>query len=458
MRSADHLLARLRRSEVRTALRIGSWITLLVAVQAFLLYAFVAREYHEEAEQDLALHTEWVSDRMSARSDPGTFAQTMADLGTRAGLGVRRVDHDGGVRATAGRWPAAGARRYAATGLWSGLRLSTRTTQYLLRRVELPDGGHLEVALSLDRYATELREVRNGLAGILALSLVGALVVGWAATRRSFAPLRAATQALDALDAGALQTRLPDRGTGDFLDQHAAVLNAALERIATAIARLRSFSADVAHELRTPINRIAAVADASLLVDDPARSREAVHQIVESARGLTSMIDALLLLAQLEEGRRPLTNGPIAVRPWLEGLLSLYRPACTERGIAISDRIDAGVVSAERSLLDRAVCNLLDNAVSHGARGGRVDLTASESANGVEIAVSDAGPGISESDRHRVFDRFVRLDSARSSPGTGIGLSVAFAIARAHGGTLRVDTSRLGGARFVLSIPHRDLD
>lgn len=87
-----------------------------------------------------------------------------------------------------------------------------------------------------------------------------------------------------------------------------------------------------------------------------------------------------------------------------------------------------------------------------------MDLTASESADGVEIAVSDAGPGISESDRRRVFDRFVRLDSGTLVARDEIGLSVAFAIARAHGGTLRVDTSRLGGARFVLSIPHRDLD
>jgi signal transduction histidine kinase len=456
MRSADRLRARLRRSEVRAALRIGSWITLLVAVQAFLLYAFVAREYQEEAQHYLASHAEWLVEGLNGRSDDRSFAQLVTALGTADGIGARRVDRDGSMRATAGRWPPRGAKRFAETGPWSGLWLSSSQEQYLLRLVDRPDGDRLEVALSLDRYARELREVRNALAAILALSLAGALTVGWAASRRSFAPLRATTRALDALDAGALQTRLPDRGTGDFLDQHAAVLNAALERIATAIARLRSFSADVAHELRTPVNRIAAVADAGLLVADPARSREALHQIVESARGLGSMIDALLLLAQLEERRRPLVNATIPVRPWLGGLVSLYRPACLERRIALTERIDDLVVYGERSLLDRAICNLLDNAISHGASGGRVELAASESAASVELAVSDAGPGISELERRRVFERFVRLDPARSSPGTGIGLSVAFAIARAHGGTLLLEESPLGGARFVLSIPKNE--
>lgn len=452
MRSPDRLLSRLRRSEVRAALRIGSWITLLVALQAFLLFAFVAREYQEEAEQDLGLHAEWVAAGMSARSE--AFVTTMADLGAREGLGARRVARDGSIRDVAGRWPSENEQRHTAAGPWSGLWLMAGAEQYLLQSSNLADGDLVEVALSLDRYVQELREIRNGLIGILALSLVGALAVGWLATRRSFAPLRAATQALAALDAGALQTRLLDRGTGDFLDEHAAVLNAALERIAAAVAQLRSFSADVAHELRTPVNRIAAIADASLLVEDSAdRSREAIHQITESARGLAAMIDALLLLAQLEEGRQPLANAPIAVRPWLEGLVSLYRPACSERHIAITDRIDDLVVSGERCLLDRAVCNLLDNAISHGGRDGSIEVTANERADGVEIAIADAGPGISESDRRRVFDRFVRVDPARSSPGTGIGLSLAFAIARAHGGTLRVETSRLGGARFVLSIP-----
>jgi signal transduction histidine kinase len=146
------------------------------------------------------------------------------------------------------------------------------------------------------------------------------------------------------------------------------------------------------------------------------------------------------------------------VRAWLDGLLSLYGPACDERRIVITSQIEDLLLVGERSLLDRAVCNLLDNAISHGARGGRVDLRARRTADGVEIAVSDAGPGISDIDGRRVFERFVRLDPARSSPGPGLGLSVALAIARAHGGALRLADSALGGACFVLSIPGTSFD
>ena len=173
---------------------------------------------------------------------------------------------------------------------------------------------------------------------------------------------------------------------------------------------------------------------------------EAVHHTTEE---LTRTVHALLLLAEIDERRFALQPRALALAPWIEQHVEAYAPSFEEAGVALAAKSEAIEIEGDRVLLDRIIANLLDNALVHAPAGSRVEIHAARRDGGVAIAVDDAGPGIPDADRERVFDRFARLPWAKA-PGHGLGLSLARAIAELHGGTLRAARSPLGGARFEL--------
>ena len=166
------------------------------------------------------------------------------------------------------------------------------------------------------------------------------------------------------------------------------------------------------------------------------------------------MVEALLLIAEVDDGRAALKLEPIDLDAWLRHSLETWAPAFEERDVTLSLRSAAGAALADRALLDRVLSNLLDNAARHAAEsGGRVVLEATREADRVVITLDDGGPGIAECDRERVFQRFVRLDRSLRGGSGGLGLAVARAVARRLGGQLHVAVSPLGGARFVWLLP-----
>ena len=164
------------------------------------------------------------------------------------------------------------------------------------------------------------------------------------------------------------------------------------------------------------------------------------------------MIGDMLLLARGEEGRLAVRPQPLAVADVVGDLAELYRPSCEEREVVLSvlERDDPGKLDTDPHLLQHAVSNLLDNAVRHAPRGGRIEVELRREGEQAHIAISDSGPGVPEPERERIFDRFVQLDPARSQGGAGLGLPIARMIARLLGGDLTVRSSALGGACFEL--------
>jgi signal transduction histidine kinase len=319
--------------------------------------------------------------------------------------------------------------------------------------IELSGGRTLELALPLDSFIRETYELQRLLALLVLLSSIAAFGIARFATRRAFSPLRAGTALLEEVDAQHLSARLPTRATGDPVDRHAETLNRVLGGIEASFERLRSFSSDVAHELRTPLNRIRTVADVALADGGPQELTAALERIQGSVEELGRMVDALLLIAEVDDGRVPLKLERIDVDAWLRHMVETWAPAFEERGVTLSLRSAAGTALADRTLLDRVLSNLLDNAARHGAAGGRVALDAAGDDEGLVIALDDAGPGIPEHDRERVFERFVRLDRSQRGGSGGLGLALARAVARRLGGQLGVEGSGLGGARFVWRLP-----
>jgi signal transduction histidine kinase len=280
------------------------------------------------------------------------------------------------------------------------------------------------------------------LAGMAVAGLGGGLLIGRSFLRR----IETMTQASRTIMAGDLSRRIPLTGSQDEFDRLAASLNAMLQRIEELIASFREVSDNIAHDLKTPLNRLRNRVEAALRDQNgPQVHKDALQATIEDADELIKTFDALLSIARLEAGASSTLQERFDLSAMVRGVCDLYEPLAEENGIDITLNGQAGVVvSGRHQLLAQAVANVLDNAVKYGASqpgavdGERGEITVSVVPKGeaAEIIIADRGPGIPSQDRDRVFKRFVRLEASRSQPGSGLGLSLAAAVARLHGGEL----------------------
>ncbi len=251
-------------------------------------------------------------------------------------------------------------------------------------------------------------------------------------------------------------------GSGDELDRLAQSLNLMLGRIEQLMAGMREVSDNIAHDLKTPLNRLRnRVEEALREPPDETSYRNALERTIEEADGLIKTFNALLSIARLEAGAGGDNRDRLDLAALVCDVAELYEPVAEERGIGLLAEVAEPVpVRGDRQLLGQAIANLIDNALKYGVVGPsqvnghapEVVVQASSRDGVAEIAVSDRGPGVPESERERVLDRFVRLEASRSEPGSGLGLSLVAAVARLHGGDLRLEDNA-PGLRVVLSIP-----
>jgi signal transduction histidine kinase len=460
MRPAERPRGLLRRTDARAAAAIAGALVLVLALQASWLYFFAAEEALEQAdlfaEQTRELVLSLTPDEIEER--PLLEAAYAALPGGRRA--VRLFDARGELRASLGEWPpperTVRARHEGAPERGLGSFWVLDADAFLVDTVELRAGRRLELAMPLRRFAGEAAEIGSLLALVVLVSSIAALGVAVFATRRAFAPLREGTALLAEVDARNLAARLPTRATGDPVDRHAETLNRVLGGIEESFSRLRSFGSDVAHELRTPLNRIRNAADVALAHGGEAELAEALERIQRTVEELGRMVDTLLLIAEVDDRRMPLKRETVDVDAWLRRTAEAWAPAFEERGATLALHSAAGAIEADRAVLDRVLSNLLDNAARHGAAGGHVRLEAGGDASEVWIAVDDAGPGVPEAERERVFERFVRLDRSRRGTAGGLGLALARSLARLLGGDLTVERSRLGGACFAWRLPRTE--
>lgn len=280
------------------------------------------------------------------------------------------------------------------------------------------------------------------------------LVVGgtaWWLAGRALAPVEAIRAEVDDISAAELHRRVSEPATRDELARLAATMNQMLDRLERAQSRQRRFVSDASHELRSPVTTIRQHAEVALAHPDRANVQELAGVVLEEDLRLAQLVDDLLFLARADERRLAVDGRPVD----LDDLV--FEEA--DRVRATTDlRVDTSAVSAQRvsgdpDHLRRLLRNLVDNAARHART--TVGLALGVAHGAAVLRVDDDGQGVPEGERERIFERFVRLDEARArrTGGSGLGLAIVAEITRAHEGSVRVEASPLGGARFELSFP-----
>jgi signal transduction histidine kinase len=317
--------------------------------------------------------------------------------------------------------------------------------------IELPGGGKLLMGrLQSDRQAFEEVVDRTMLAGA-ALSLVLGFGVGLLLARRALRRLDQINRTAQTILEGQLRDRVPVGGGGDEFDHLAVNLNVMLDRIERLVEAMRAVTRNIAHDLRTPLNRLRNRLELGL-IDQAAEPRQVLADAIGDVDGVLGTFNALLSIARLE-GRKPRENfSDIDLDELISGLAELYAPLAEDEGLAFTSGPACGVsLSGDHHLLSQALANLLDNAIKYTPPGGHLHLWAEASDGLMRLCVADDGPGIPPDARAKVVEPFVRLDEARHLPGAGLGLSLVSAIAEAHGGRLLLEDAA-PGLRAVLQL------
>ncbi|MGE0625639.1 MAG: ATP-binding protein [Pseudomonadales bacterium] len=246
--------------------------------------------------------------------------------------------------------------------------------------------------------------------------------------------------------AGDLSRRVPTRGTSDDFDELAGNLNAMLDEIERLMGGIRHVSDNIAHDLRTPLTRLRhkleTLRDGSL--DDAERDVQ-IEESIQQADQLLATFSALLRIARIEAGGYRLQIGEIDLGALIHDAAELYEAATEEKHLKLSVRVDGHPsIQGDRDLIFQAVANLIDNALKFTPAGGRIEVSASEAGGRIFLRVADSGPGIPAEDRTAVLKRFHRLENSRSTPGSGLGLSLVSAVAKMHQAELELSNNAPG--------------
>jgi signal transduction histidine kinase len=323
----------------------------------------------------------------------------------------------------------------------------------MARIFALPGGFRLLVGHDIE----EGERLRHILGSALVTSLAWLVAIGtggglWVARRvlHRVDLINARAQTIVASD---LSGRPPLAGTGDELDRLVQNLNSMLDRIAVLMAGMKDVSDNIAHDLKTPLTRLRGGAEQALsFAKTPDDYRRALEKVIEESDNLIRIFDALLMVARAESGATGEGLIEFDAASVARDVGELYEPLAEDRGCALVLDIEPGLwLHGSRALIGQALANLVDNALKYAAPGS-VRLSARRQADWIELSVADRGPGIDVADRARVLHRFVRLETSRSRPGFGLGLSLAAAVARLHKGSLRLEDN-CPGLEVVLSFP-----
>lgn len=324
----------------------------------------------------------------------------------------------------------------------------------LVYESETPRYG-VQIAMDTSQDEVLLGEYRRQLAYVLGGSLLAATIGGYRIARRGLRPVADIATTARRIGPSHLGERITTTGLPAEVRDLADTFNSMLDRLQDAFARLGRFTADIAHELRTPINNLRGEIEVSLARPrNTPEYQEVLGSCLEESHRLTRLIDSLLFLARAEHPETALIRSPMELRPELEAVQEFFLPAASDAGIKLTIEAERGlVILGERQLIQRALGNLVGNALAHTPSGGTVTLFAFQDGRIIRLGVRDTGSGIPAEHIPHIFDRFYRGTAPRSQDRVGLGLAIVKGIIELHGGSAQATSLPGQGTTITLSIP-----
>jgi heavy metal sensor kinase len=384
--------------------------------------------------------------------------------------GAQLLDSDGRVALTYGNGVAqrpmigASARRRALAGtrVHQSVSLGPRGEPFRVFALRVDRHGNTRVLV----VAKSLADVNRSADRVIVLLLVGGgaallltAVGGWWLAGKALAPVARMTSQAQRIGIDRLDDRVPVPRVSDELAELARTLNGMLDRLQRGVEEKHRLVADASHELRTPLAVMSSELDVALMDGDlPADARAVLASSREEVERMTRTVENLLTLARVDEGRLELLRRPVALSEVAARVVGSLQPMAETRGVSVELGGAARVVPGDRDRLEQVVANLVQNAVAHSERGGTVRVRVWENGRAVGATVVDEGSGIPLGDQPHVFERFYRVDAARSrdNGGSGLGLAICREIVVAHGGRIGVESEEGRGSAFSFSVPAAD--
>ena len=319
-----------------------------------------------------------------------------------------------------------------------------------------PSGAHILVGCSIAPQLKELNLIALKLAGAGAVILLLGLAGGWWLASRAIRPIEDISATAVKISAGDLSQRISTQDTDSELGQLASVLNSTFARLETSFSQQRQFTSDAAHELRTPVSVLLTQTQTVLNRErSAAEYREAVEACQRAAQRMRRLLESLLELARLDAGQETLQRMPFDLARTAADCVEQIRPLAAERGITLHTEFSAADCLGDSERIAQVVTNLLSNAIHYNRENGLVRVRTNREGSFATVTVTDDGPGIAPEHKAHIFDRFYRVDAARTTAQgrTGLGLAICKSIVEAHGGTIEVSSQPGQETTFTVRLP-----
>jgi heavy metal sensor kinase len=340
--------------------------------------------------------------------------------------------------------------------LFATVRSPDRRHEIRVLYSRIGPGLIVHLGQAMDDLTRIIETFRKTFALTMAALFVLAALIGWFMARRALAGVEQVTRTAQRIADGRLAERVPVKSRGDEIDQLALTFNRMIDRIESLVTGIKEMTDNIAHDLKSPITRIRGQAEVALTAGGTAHDFELMAaSAVEECDRLLEMINTMLFISRTESGVAQPERQPVDVSALVDDAGTLFQALAEEKKIALSWHAPPGIsMTGDTRLIQRMLGNLLDNALKYTPEGGRVTVAVTRSGDaGFTIAVKDSGEGIRPEDLPHVFERFYRADPSRSRAGSGLGLSFARAVARAHGGDIRVESTLSQGSTFTAVFP-----
>jgi heavy metal sensor kinase len=312
-----------------------------------------------------------------------------------------------------------------------------------------------QVAIPLDEILGVMRAFRQLLLFLIPAVLTVSCLGGFWLSSRALRPVDEITTVARSIGVQNLSQRIAVPRTGDEIERMARTWNDVLERLETSVKRIRQFTSDASHELRTPLSLIRATAELALRRDrDPEVYRSSLRQIEQDAGRMTELTESLLTLARADADALAMTMQPTDLNELAHSVVEQNGAVAAETGVTLRALTPDQALEApvDPSGIRRILLILVDNAMKHTQRGGAITVSVANRDRAITVSVEDTGEGIPADALPHIFERFYRADDARGSSGFGLGLSIAQAIAQAHGTAIEVASTPGAGSRFCISL------